>query len=645
MHQLARYTSLRVFAVVILLLTAQWAYAATLTVTSISDSGSGSLRQALMDAVDGDTLDFDLAYPATISLTSGQLEVDGSITIVGPGADRLTIARSSSAPDFRIFYIAPGNNVGISGLTVMNGSDPFGGAGIYNLRSTLTLERIRVSNNTTGNIGGGIVNDGVGSGGSAILTIEDSTIDANSAGWGGGILNLGEASGSATMTIRNSSIVGNTAFVDGAGLRNSGQHNGNASVEVISCQISNNSAGFRGGGIYNVTIETGDQPGVAVLAVAESTVSSNRAHQGSGISNIKGTASVTGSTVGGNSLVRNSSAPFVGGGLYSSGSATISTSTINNNWGGDDGGGIFSDVGSPLNVTNSTVSGNSANQGGGITSNRALLSLISSTVTNNSVIGGGGGIRAVSGGTLIRNSIIAGNSGGGWSNDAEGAFFSQGYNLVGDAGISVGFFSVGDQAGTTDAPINAGLGPLQDNGGPTFTHALQPGSPAIDAGHPILTGSMTTDQRGTGFARVVNDRIDIGAFEVQPPVTVCPLPQGYWKDNAGSWPITELTLGSETYSREELMAILTTPVGRARNADASIILSYQLIAAKLNIANGADGSEVLSTIAAADSLLTSFAGSLPFGVAASSTNGRLMTEYGRILDVFNNGVTTIGCVV
>jgi len=64
------------------------------------------------------------------------------------------------------------------------------------------------------------------------------------------------------------------------------------------------------------------------------------------------------------------------------------------------------------------------------------------------------------------------------------------------------------------------LGPLQDNGGPTFTHALLTGSPAIDAGDPNFTPPPYYDQRGPGFARVVNGRIDIGAFEVQPPHTL-----------------------------------------------------------------------------------------------------------------------------
>ena len=74
------------------------------------------------------------------------------------------------------------------------------------------------------------------------------------------------------------------------------------------------------------------------------------------------------------------------------------------------------------------------------------------------------------------------------------------------------------------------LGPLQDNGGPTFTHALLPGSPAINAGDPSFTPPPFYDQRGPGFDRVVNGRIDIGSFEVQGPTpTPTPTPCG------GAW--------------------------------------------------------------------------------------------------------------
>jgi hypothetical protein len=95
--------------------------------------------------------------------------------------------------------------------------------------------------------------------------------------------------------------------------------------------------------------------------------------------------------------------------------------------------------------------------------------------------------------------------------DLSGAFTSQGHNLLGIAGNSVGLAHGvnGDLVGSATAPIDPRLGPLADNGGPTFTMALLPGSPAIDAGDDTLTG---TDQRG--FPRKSGAHVDIGAFEL-----------------------------------------------------------------------------------------------------------------------------------
>ncbi|HSI87885.1 MAG TPA: choice-of-anchor Q domain-containing protein, partial [Pyrinomonadaceae bacterium] len=320
-------------------------------------------------------------------------------------------------------------------------------------------------------------------------------------------------------------------------------------------------------------------------------------------------------------------------------------STVSNN-SGISSGGIFNELGT-LSLTNSTVSNNTGGAIGGIANynpqNIGSLTFTNSTVSDNLATGpnGVGGIQNFEGRANVANSNIAGNTAAFGTPDAAGVLLSQGYNLVGDGGVSTGFSAPGDQVGTTPAPLDPMLGPLQDNGGPTFTHALLPGSPAIDAGDPAYAGPLTTDQRGSGFARVFNNRIDIGAFELQPPPP-CPLPQGDWKNNS-VWPVNGLTLGDETYTNGELLDILNTPVGRGRNADASIILAYQLIAAKVNIANGVDGTSILSTIAETDALLDGLSGRLPYGVSPSSPTGKLMTGFATILDAFNNGTTTTGC--
>jgi hypothetical protein len=110
------------------------AQADTITVTNTNDSGPGSLRQTLVDANDGDTITF--AVTGTIGLTSGELLVDTSITISGPGADNLAVNGNAKS---RVFHIASGRTVTISDLTITNADVGAYGGGIYNDHATLTL--------------------------------------------------------------------------------------------------------------------------------------------------------------------------------------------------------------------------------------------------------------------------------------------------------------------------------------------------------------------------------------------------------------------------------------------------------------------------------------------------------------------------
>src|SRR6266699_2234152 len=195
-------------------------HAATITVTSTADSGAGTLRDALASASDGDTIDFSVT--GTITLTSGQLVVNNSLTISGPGAANLAVNGNAAS---RIFYISSGKTVTISGLTITNGR-----------KSGIGIE----------SQGAGILND------HATLTVSNCTITGNSAaGNGGGIYNTGGLFGSATLTVNNSTISGNTAPASGGGIYNNGSSSGSAPLTVSNCTISGNSAGSGGGGIYN----------------------------------------------------------------------------------------------------------------------------------------------------------------------------------------------------------------------------------------------------------------------------------------------------------------------------------------------------------------------------------------------------------
>src|SRR5882757_6001972 len=202
-------------------------------------------------------------------------------------------------------------------------------------------------------------------------------------------------------------------------------------------------------------------------------------------------------------IVSGNSAAFRGGGIVNSGSGTAAT----------------------LTITNSTISDNSAtaNDGGGIlngAAGSALASVIvsNSTLSDNSATANGGGIYNQGNAQFQVGSTVlnAGSSGENIFNGGQAT--SLGYNLSSDDGAGI-LIGTGDQINTD--PL---LGPLQDNGGPTFTHALLPGSPAIDAGDPSFAPPPSFDQRGPGFDRVSGSRIDIGSFEVQVGGTPTPTP-------------------------------------------------------------------------------------------------------------------------
>jgi hypothetical protein len=181
---------------------------------------------------------------------------------------------------------------------------------------------------------------------------------------------------------------------------------------------------------------------------------------------------------------------------------TVSNSTISGNSAAIDGGGISNSGGNRsfagLSVNNSTISGNSAtSNGGGIYNNNSKTSSTELEL-----------------GSTILNT---GSSGENIFNEG-GTVTSHGYNLSSDNGGGY-LTATGDQIN-----IDPMLGPLQDNGGPTFTHALLPDGPAIGAGDSNFTPPPFFDQRGPGFDRVVNGRIDIGSFEVQGP-TPTPTPR------------------------------------------------------------------------------------------------------------------------
>jgi hypothetical protein len=258
-----------------------------------------------------------------------------------------------------------------------------------------------------------------------------------------------------------------------------------------------------GGGIEN---ENG-----ATLTIANSTVSSNTAGSvgnpavlGGGIYNL-GTLTIVNSTVSGNVAGGTSGG---GGGIFNNGPLTISNSTVSANTALTGAGVHNSDLATTVTITNSTFSGNAASAYGGACFNGGPMQIGNSTFSGNSARTGGGIL--VFGPLQIGNTVLnTGDSGKNIDSFGLVTVVSLGYNLSSDDG-SGHLTGPGDQINTD--PL---VGPLQDNGGPTFTHALLPGSPAVDAGDPNFGPPPRQDQRGRGFARVVHRRIDIGSFEAQ----------------------------------------------------------------------------------------------------------------------------------
>jgi Right handed beta helix region len=520
-------------------------HAATITVTNTNDSGPGSLRQALAVAHDGDRITF--AVSGTIMLTSGGLGVAKNVTISGPGANQLAVDGNQGT---LVFGLPPLRTVSISGLTIRNAQYGISNnqgtvsvsncvisghsvAGLYNYAgqgsdgASMTVANSIISNNS----GTGAFNlfpmQFSGGGGRACMTITDSVVSNNNAD---GMSNQGNAfSGTASLTVVNSNVSDNA----GSGISNDGTE-GITSATILSTTVSDNSVGgvssgaFFGGAGVTITDCTisGNSTNGGILAgadtfltVANSTISDNLSGEtGGGIDVISALVSIVNSTISGNS------AGTSGGGIYcfeNVGPVSIVNSTISGNSAGDSGGGIYnSNFGDQdSSIVNSTISGNSAGtSGGGIYNVGVRLHVANSTITGNSA-GSGGGIYDNQSVVGISNTIFnAGASGENIFNNG-GTVISGGYNLSSDDGGGY-LTGPGDQINTD--PL---LGPLQNNGGPTFTHALLPGSPAIDAGDPNFTPPPFHDQRGPCYYRVFgrSRRIDIGSVETQPE-RPCPNP-------------------------------------------------------------------------------------------------------------------------
>ena len=400
------------------------------------------------------------------------------------------------------------NNDG--GTLLMDGGDVLGnranraGAGIEDAGGTVTLTDVAVRDNVIPEATAAPGNGGGLHSGGGTVTVSGGAFTGNVATEGGGLWS------NATLTIQPDRDV--MPLVSGNVGRGPDAANGGggvyaesgATVTITSATISDNRATGAAGSGGGILVAPD-----ASVSVTLGEITGNRANRaGAGVEVAGGAASLSEVSVVGNAIA--TANPGNGGGLHVGGAgvATVSRSTFADN-SADEGGGLWISGPGSLDLDNSTVSGNAADaMGGGVYDDGgADIAIRSTTVVNNSAGSNGGGLGQ---GSVARdrtfsfqNTIVGNNTAGGQGDDCSGTFESGGFNLIEDTeGCTIN----GDTASnvTGQDPM---VGPLADNGGPTATHALLDGSPAIDAGQSSFDVDQRNQPRNDG-------QDDIGAFEM-----------------------------------------------------------------------------------------------------------------------------------
>jgi large repetitive protein len=367
-----------------------------------------------------------------------------------------------------IYYSGTGD-VAITNCTLALGDGTSGAGACYiGTPGNLSISGSHIQNNSTSGTAGGVYFIG---GGASNLSIQNSDFtDNTSIGPGGGLY----ATHGGTLTLTNVAVTGNIgAAAPGGGLYTAGH----GAATISGCRIEENTlTSGPGGGWYDSA--------AGAVTITNTSISRNATHNG-----------------------------VPGGGYYAAlpGGLTMIGCTVADNEAsgpGADGGGLLYSSGIVANVTNSTFSGNSAGHWGGGVLAAGPMTFTNCTLADNSALAGGGAVYRAAGAVTLRNTILTNSPVGG--NCGGGAMTSDGSNI--DSGATCALAGVGD-LNNADPKI----GPLQNNGGPTFTRALLGGSPAIDSGSAVFCPG--TDQRGV--ARPLDGNgdgvaaCDRGAFEVQ----------------------------------------------------------------------------------------------------------------------------------
>ncbi|MBK8208193.1 MAG: right-handed parallel beta-helix repeat-containing protein [Planctomycetes bacterium] len=557
------------------------------TVTTVADSGAGSLRQAIIDANAlpnqvvsmvsvPDEIRFQSGVTGTITLATSLPQVTEGLSIIGPGRTLLTV---SGANTLRIIDSQLGTYMAISRMTLANALADGDGGAIFS-RGWTVISDVAFNNCHAVGASSGSGPGVAGRGGAiyheplvAELWVTNSLFDGCSADGGNGTTgNGGAGQGGAIFlsngvgrfslsTFQNCAATGGDTTTSGSG----GQAAGGAiyadsvlDLDDVVITASSATGGITttaaaeggrayGGGIRALAAidaqrleiascsATGGAPGAGGSS-GEAGGGGLHSDAGSGVTvelrlaviELCSAASASGFSFGGaiavdaifnliESHIDQCTAGDSGGGIHNEGSDNVQLirSTIS----GCTGSGI-SAIGTPsFIIQNSTISGNDGGTAtGGIDNSGAVMQISFSTITANTGATWGGVYRT-SGTLTIIGSIVAGNTGSGASADidAQGSMTIQN-SVVGiqdPAAVAVNGTN-GNQVGSVGTPLNAMLASLTTNGGPTPTHALLAGSPAINMGGAV--GVPSTDQRNA-----VRDQgvADAGSYEfgASPPNT------------------------------------------------------------------------------------------------------------------------------
>lgn len=445
-------------------------------------ASTAKLQVALDKAAAGDTLRITGTCKGSFTVGSGYAK-----------SRKLTLVRGATSADLQgtggsVLKVV-GGTIAITGLRITGGDgvgcstyggtpDVACGGGIWNA-ARLTLTKVTVTGNRAGQTGaqfrrgGGIFNDGAG-----VLRLVRSTVSGNLAAEGGGIANDG-----GTVTIVRSTIAANTASIADGPARGGGIYSyGTLSLDrsTVRDNEANSAVEATGAGIYAWG------PGM-IITILRSTVSGNQASGsaavfGGGIYGTDGsTIKVIRSTISGNSAEDNSR----GGGIYSDATLIIKTSTISGNRAAGEHGGVS--VSGNTTISFSTITGNTGGFVGGVGVN-GTLTLQSSIVAGNTTIETDNRKDCLAGTVVADHSVVGAANGCGTLTDGDNF----------------------NQAGLASDLLDPVLGPLAKNGGPTKTHALLVGSPAIGTGG---TCAKTTDQRGSVRPSPKGGACDVGAYE------------------------------------------------------------------------------------------------------------------------------------